>query len=192
MLPLVLGGIALAAVGYGVKEYCESEGCPWDEEPERTYTAPVNLFESLHQKKLALSEHKLPKLIELLLQFEDVDKNFQFKYITEIYKETLLQSELEDDVRLYANMYIKTVHTSASLADSYIYALEVLLAKETHYHRLDTVEKKLIKRVYKVVNNIQKLLGLRLLEGKALNVATVPTLKKLQAKLDVLATHKNI
>ena len=32
MLPLVLGGITLAAVGYGVKEYCESEGCPWDEE----------------------------------------------------------------------------------------------------------------------------------------------------------------
>ena len=32
MLPIVLGGIALAAVGYGVKEFCESEGCPWDEE----------------------------------------------------------------------------------------------------------------------------------------------------------------
>jgi len=31
MLPLILGGIALAAVGYGVKEICESEGCPWDE-----------------------------------------------------------------------------------------------------------------------------------------------------------------
>jgi hypothetical protein len=28
MLPFVLGGIALAAVGYGVKEFCESEGCP--------------------------------------------------------------------------------------------------------------------------------------------------------------------
>jgi hypothetical protein len=190
MLPLVLGGIALAAVGYGMKEYCESEGCPWDEEPERTYTAPVNLFESLHQKKLELYEHKLRKLRELVLQFEGVDKKLQLKDTATIYEETLLQSELEDDVRLYANMYMQTVHTSASLVDTYIYTLEVLLATEKHYHRLDTLEKKLIKRVYRVVNNVQKLLGLRLLEDKALNVATVPTLKKLQEKLDVLATHK--
>jgi uncharacterized protein YicC (UPF0701 family) len=192
MLPLVLGGIALAAVGYGMKEYCESEGCPWDEEPERTYTAPVNLFESLHQKKLELYEHKLRKLRELVLQFEGVDKKLQLKDTANIYEETLLQSELEDDVKLYANMYMQTVHTSTSLVDTYIYTLEVLLTKEKHYHRLDTLEKKLIKRVYRVVNNVQKLLALRLLDGKTLNVATITTLKKLQEKLDVLATHKNI
>jgi len=50
MLPLVLGGIAIAAVGYGLKEYCEEEGCPWDES-EVTVTRPQNVFEVLHSKK---------------------------------------------------------------------------------------------------------------------------------------------
>ncbi len=36
MLPVVLGGIALAAVGYGIKEFCESEGYPWDEQHTST------------------------------------------------------------------------------------------------------------------------------------------------------------
>ena len=27
MLPLLLGGVALATVGYGVKKYCEEENC---------------------------------------------------------------------------------------------------------------------------------------------------------------------
>ena len=29
MLPFVLGGIAIAAVGYALKEYCEEEGSTW-------------------------------------------------------------------------------------------------------------------------------------------------------------------
>ncbi len=33
MLPLILGSIALTAVGFGVKEYCEAEGCPSEREP---------------------------------------------------------------------------------------------------------------------------------------------------------------
>jgi hypothetical protein len=31
MLPLIIGSVTIAAVGYAVKEYCEDEGCPWDE-----------------------------------------------------------------------------------------------------------------------------------------------------------------
>lgn len=31
MIPFIIGGVTLAAVGYVIKEYCEEEGCPWDE-----------------------------------------------------------------------------------------------------------------------------------------------------------------
>jgi len=31
MVRLLLGSIALGAVGYGIKEYCDQEGCPWDD-----------------------------------------------------------------------------------------------------------------------------------------------------------------
>lgn len=30
MIPLIIGGVTLAVVGYAVKEYCNDEGCPWD------------------------------------------------------------------------------------------------------------------------------------------------------------------
>ncbi len=192
MLRLVLGGIALAAVGYGVKEYCESEGCPWDEEPERTYSAPVNLFESIHKQKLELYEHKLHNLKVLLLKFENTNEKLQFKDSINIHEEKLLQSELEDDVKLYANMYMQALKTSVRLVESYSDDLKVLLTTETDYSRLNKSEKKLIKSVYGVVNSVQKLLALRLLDGKVLNVSVVPTLKKLTSKLDVLAKHKNI
>jgi len=30
MLPFIIGGVTIAAVGYVVKEYCDEQGCPWD------------------------------------------------------------------------------------------------------------------------------------------------------------------
>jgi len=192
MLPLVLGGIALATVGYGVKEYCESEGCPWDAPPERKPDAPVNVFETLHQMKKEIYEEKLLKLSVLLSQFKSVDEKFKLTDIVLINEEKLSLHEIEDDVKLYAHMYIGVLKTSANLLDVYVTTLETLLTKEVHYNRLDKSEKKCIKKAYKTANTIQKLLGLRLLNDNVLNVEVIPTLKQLKSKIDSLDMSKNI
>jgi len=186
MLPLVLGGIALAAVGYGVKEYCESEGCPWDEEPSHT---PINIFESLHQQKLELSERKLLHLKQLLWKMENIDKKLQLMDVVIIEHEKLLSSELEDDVKLYSDMYSNILTSSVRLVDGYAHTVEALLAKETDYNHLNKSEKKCVKKAYKVVNTIEKLIGLRLLDDKVLNVEVIPLLKKYKSNIDTL-THE--
>jgi len=184
MLPLVLGGIALAAVGYGVKEYCESEGCPWDEPPKKEPDTPVNLFESLHEQKLELSRHTLLHIKQLLWKLKNADKKLHFTDIVIIEHEKLLTSELEEDVKLYASMYAQILKKSVRLVGCYAESLEVLLLKETDYNMLDKSEKKFVKKSYKVVNTIEKLLGLRLLDDKVLNVEVIPLLKKYKSKLD--------
>jgi len=192
MLPLVLGGIALAAVGYGVKEYCESEGCPWyDEEEIRSHT-PTNIFESLHKQKLALYENKLLKLRVLLLKLEGVDEKLQFKDTVNIYEETLSSYNTEEDVKLYADRYRRVLDTSVMLVEINTNALEMLLDEKTHYKHLSKLEKKFVKEVYKVVNNVQKLLGLKILDQKVLNVEMICTLKKLETKLSVLINNNHI
>jgi hypothetical protein len=31
LVRLLIGGVTLAAAGYAAKEYCEENGCPWDD-----------------------------------------------------------------------------------------------------------------------------------------------------------------
>jgi len=187
MLPLVLGGIALAAVGYGVKEYCESEGCPWDEEVESKLDKEVNVFELLQKQKTALYENKLLKLRVLLLQIENVDERLKFKDTVKIHEEKLSDNELEDDVELYVSMYKDMLNLSSDLFDSYIHIVEDILTSKTKYESLDKSERKIVKQAYKVVNTGQKLVGLRVLDVHVLNINVISTLKSLKVKLDHLA-----
>ena len=64
MLPVVLGGIALAAVGYGVKEFCESEGCF---ESHSTDTTPaLTAMERLHATQQRIGAEVLSRAVGLL------------------------------------------------------------------------------------------------------------------------------
>jgi len=192
MLPLVLGGIALAAVGYGVKEYCESEGCPWDDEPQRETSTPVNVFEALHKQKVELFESKLVKFKKLLLKIEHETKKSDFEDETYIYEEKLAAHELEDDVKLYATSYKNVLHTSAHLVERYVATLELVLSKQIPYKNLATAEKKFIKKSYKLTHTIQRLVSIRLLDKKVLNISAIALLKKLKAKLEDFETGYKI
>jgi len=74
MLPIVLGGIAIAAAGYALKEYCDAEGCPWDEsEPSKEENE--NNKENTPYLKPAYKEalYELGKLLRLMERGKHVD-----------------------------------------------------------------------------------------------------------------------
>ena len=185
MIPLVLGGIALAVVGYGVKEYCEEEGCPWDEKVSCTPSLPTKVtLSSLHEIKTSLHDDKLLKLRVQLLKIEQSDDNLRFKDTVNMHKEALVYSELEDDVKVYMSRYKKLLDKSSDLIDVYADGIETLMEENTQYESYTKTEKKLVKKAYKIVNMTQKLLGLRLLEGKVLNVEMIKPLKELEVKIE--------
>ncbi|MEA2047775.1 MAG: hypothetical protein U9O64_04930 [Campylobacterota bacterium] len=98
MLPLVLGGIALAAVGYGLKEYCESEGCPWDEE-ENTLSRSDEVrtdFETFHKIKIELYKDYFVDSVQLLSQVENMPSK-NLKQITATFSKELHDS-INNDV----------------------------------------------------------------------------------------------
>jgi hypothetical protein len=67
MLPFVLGGIALAAVGYGLKEYCEEMGCPWESDttpaPEASHPACEQKLQRAKRDFYAVLEREYLPLI---------------------------------------------------------------------------------------------------------------------------------
>ena len=195
MIPLVLGGIALAAVGYGLKEYCEEEGCPWDNEvrtrPSRS-EAPVNTFEELHKDKVALYEDRLLGLRVQLLNIENVDKKLAFKNTVNIVDEKLSETVIEDDVMVYAELFTDTLNKSSRLLESASEKIDDLVDNNTKYETYSKAEKKLVKKAYKIVNVSQKLLGLVLLDNEVLKLETVPVLKALALKIEGLLKDENV
>jgi hypothetical protein len=192
MLPLVLGGIALAAVGYGVKEYCENEGCPWDDSIDYTPSTPAtNTFKSLHEKKLLLYENNLLQLRVLLLKVEKVDEKLKFNDTVNIVEEKLSEEEVEEDVKLYAGMYEEILDTSSYLLDDFIGIVKMILSKEIKYSNFNKSEQKVLKKAYKTVNSVQKLLGLKLLNDKVLDIDVISNLKNLKLKIDNLMLESN-
>ncbi|MEY4503868.1 MAG: hypothetical protein RL154_160 [Pseudomonadota bacterium] len=71
MVPFILGGIALAAVGYGLKKYCDEEGYPWDSVYESDNEPYVNKYESLKQLNNTRSNIQIVLLQETKALFQE-------------------------------------------------------------------------------------------------------------------------
>ena len=167
MLPLVLGGIALAAVGYGVKEYCEENGCPWDDEVSYTPPKPSNFFADLHREKITLHEEALPKLRALLLRVDNTDEKLILDDAVSLDEEKLENEALKEDVKLYADIYKNVLSDASGVLNAYADEIEILLEISTKYENYNKSQKNLVKKVYKLINVTQVLLAHRLVDDKS-------------------------
>lgn len=68
MLPLIVGGIALTAIGFGIKEYCEAEGCPRESEPNQK--EPEQSVERLQALKSRIASGICEEGVTLLSRVE--------------------------------------------------------------------------------------------------------------------------
>ena len=193
MLPLVLGGIAMAAVGYGVKELCESEGCPWDKEATPLQFSAEEDFAGLQKNKVSLHKVQLTKLGELLVRIAHVNEQSMLDDRISIKKEKLEASVLEEDVALYMGMYEGSIRKATRIANAYISELTTLLETSCNYQDYSKAERKSIKKACKLINQTQKLLVLPLLdEEDKLNVAIIHPLKAYKVFLEKYETHGSV
>ncbi len=167
MIPLVLGGIALAAVGYGVKEYCESEGCPWDDNISHTPPKPRNIFTDLHRVKTTLHKERLVKLRALLLIVENTDEKHILDDSVSLMEEKLENAALSEDVKLYADIYKNVLSDASNVINTYADEIEVLLEISTKYENYEKSQKKLVKKAHKLINETQVLLSHQLVDNKS-------------------------
>ena len=142
MLPLVLGGIALAAVGYGVKEFCESEDCPWDENDTSSRPSPNERFDSFQKSRVALHADELQRLRELLMKVTYADAKYVLDDAVSFKKEKLHGGVLYEDVALYMGMYEASIRRAIRLADDYIVNIETILDVSCDYADYGKPEKK--------------------------------------------------
>ena len=86
LVRLLIGGVTLAAAGYAAKEYCEENGCPWDDE-----ITPSPSYEHKQEKE---PEEKVS--YEKALDFHKRKKEL-YKASMKTYREFLEQHGIEDN-----------------------------------------------------------------------------------------------
>ncbi len=189
MLPLVLGGIALAAVGYGVKEFCESEGCPWDAEVSKESSkTSKNIFEKIEERKRELHEEVLSQFKEYLLATVH-KKQWKFEEPTVLTYEKFSQNQIPKDVKLYAKMYLEMLE---DISLDFRYISQVLKEKSKPYKNFTKEQKKLVKNAYKLFNLSYEFFALKLLDNNELNIEVIAPLKVLKNDLEVLSPREEV
>lgn len=179
MLPFVLGGMALAAVGYGVKEYCDSEGCPWDEVPSSELTNKKNIFQSLNFKKRTIYEERF----KLLQDYLSTIKNLKDMPL-DVWENTLTEDELDDsesdsEIILYVEIYSEVLRDCDRIFETYIQKCESLLEASSDYKDYIKDDKKALKKMYKFMNEAQGVFSLKLLDdNKTVSIDTIISLRK--------------
>jgi len=159
MIPLVLGGIALAVVGYGLKEYCEEEECPWDEKTNtnfKTKSDDVKLrFENFHKTKVNLYKDLFIENLQLLVQVKNM-KSIKLKYITATFPKELHET-IDDNVAdmLTASeeilLYIKDLLRSSARE------MNAILKHSTDYSTYTKEEQIIFSKTYKLLKLTSKL-----------------------------------
>jgi len=187
MLPLVLGGIALAAVGYGVKEYCELEGCPWDGKPYRDCDEkddrPLNIFDTIDHRKKLLATQFLSSLKQCLSLVKH-HKKWELHDIEPLGQVHLSASDLPSDVLFYAQAY-------SDFIDHLRYSVEDIMGslhfcsenEEVLYDKLNPQQQEHIKYAFKIYALCSDALTLDFVKEGELNLESVAKLKKLEKKL---------
>lgn len=124
MLRLILGTVTLAAAGYAVKEYCETNGCPWEDWEFEEYNQPTKPQETSKESfKHSKQFHKQKKAI-----YKDAMANYQ-DFLS---KYSLQDEAIDFDVKLE-----KQKIEDANVTDQVSSRMEKILhSMETLQHNL--------------------------------------------------------
>ena len=157
MLPLVLGGIALAAVGYGLKEYCEEEGCPWDEPYDaRDFGTKENsCADDLHDIKLQFYEALHFAYFPVVSQLEGY-KSKPLKYPYASFKKENYPKDNEQ-VEMLACKAADTFGAATVALKNHSKKLEYIMLTKTDYSDFLVEEKALLASADALVRGVSKL-----------------------------------
>ncbi len=192
MLPLVLGGVALATVGYGVRMLVEEVNCA----EATNYTEMYELEEEEKKRKKELKKQKKKKLKVLRKYDKKLEKFYQtkfsklqntlekinslnFKAKKEFKKDENVGSIVGIDIFKYIDIkevnvsnedlkkiksYTKILKNLEIYLDSQLKELSKLLEKSNNYESYDEGEKKFIQNLLYLNNTVERILDSNVLE----------------------------
>jgi hypothetical protein len=188
MLPFILGGIALTAVGYGIKEICESEGCPWDEPSTTTEQTSRDIWVLIETHKRELHEELLPRLKASLSQTKREEPWSFTQPQTPLYERLPIES-MADDIELYGELYLDLLE---HIIQSTNYISDVIEEQTIHYksYKNWTKEyKQIAKTGYKLYKKAQMILDIQLIKNSELNIEIIAPLKGYKKELESLGIY---
>jgi len=117
MIPLIIGGVTLAVVGYAIKEICDEEGCPWDDNTSTSATTEARSdTATVKSSKKSKEFHKLKKNIYKISMQEYQDflekykiKNNDIATDTKLEKQKFSDEQITDEIESYTNQISSTL-----------------------------------------------------------------------------------
>ena len=134
MLTKIIGGVTLAAAAYALKEYCEEEGCPWDDntsssssrDDEDVSVKNGAVAKSFYKYKKQIYKTSMKEYQAYLEKYELSDAIVSTN--VKLQKEKFTDDELDGD----AEMYIEQISTTLEiLSHNMRLAIDEANAEET-------------------------------------------------------------
>ncbi len=186
MLPLIIGGVALAATGYGVRMLMEDEPCiclepsKGEEEKERkrkeknkqrsrVLVAYDNKLEEFYETKIRKLHSTLEKIDSL--DFEYKEREFKngvenFRMFLDISSEKYASVNLTKKDVQKVKKYMKILKDFEEYFDLELEELSKLLEKSNDYESYSKSKKNFIKKLLYLNNLIENILDTNVLEVK--------------------------
>ncbi len=171
MLPFIIGGIALAATGYGIKKYFEDEDnyekIDEYEEETKNHTSRVDLSEvlfssqnieptdivkkpktkffkiTLHDLQTALSEIKNLNGAIYITPPEQIDENRDF-------------SVLSDEIKVKLDSFVAILSNTQSYIDANLDKLDAIIISLDDYTAYSDEDKRFVQNLLELHNTIEK------------------------------------
>lgn len=157
---LILGGVTLGAMGYGLKVYCDEEGCGFfgdDDvsvgEDDKTPISENDSASNYYYYKVSLYKSSISEFNSLVNQLENCP--------IAIVKPNSIEFELEettdgssdvDKIAKRMRRYGKLLLTADELLSSELYALRNIIEVNPDYKTLTEIEQVTVQRAYQLAN----------------------------------------
>ncbi len=186
MIPLIIGGVTLAAVGYAVKEYCEEEGCPWDTS-DNIFASTQNSdtdadtnknsdeAKKFHKLKKEICKSSMQKYKEFLETYKLTNSDIDFE--SKPTKQKFSDDDIDDELLGYIAQISDTLEILS-------HNLSLEISKAQHSQKIDESK----EQIDSYAQSISALANLELFQGHRINkLEILSTLVKAMG----LTTQKN-
>ncbi|MCF6244177.1 MAG: hypothetical protein L3J43_04020 [Sulfurovum sp.] len=158
MSPIVLEEIVATAVRYALKEYCEEEGCPWDEEyiSSNIGKDEKNILEEYYDAKLHFYEvwqmTYLPKVSQIRH-----NKVKRFKYPHATFKNESSSQNRCNEAEAVAKPKIAIINDAIDKIEAYTVALDDILLRTSYYDDLVSDETDMLDSADMLIRQVSEL-----------------------------------
>lgn len=189
MIPLVLGGIALATVGYGVKKYCEADGKGCDaltdtlldfsdkmEDLEEKLgfkdysfkssssgsTPSDNLHDAVYKFKNEIYTSSIVPFVELLVRVKHYDAG-EFSYKEQSFKQVFTEN-LTDENKTDLSQYSYVLKKAYDKLLSLVSILQETIEEKEGYKLFSKTEKRTLQKASAYAKIITDLLAVKIIK----------------------------